>query len=144
MDYDILVATARMLWAKRILEFGPGASTYAFIEWWADIIHTYEADPDFADKYNKEFENYIWIDVRYGEIYDRDEHHGYDLAFVDWPRGIDSMSRFAPLDYAIKHSKVTILHDSKRPGEMESLSKLEGYEITHINTQVWLAFITKK
>lgn len=144
-DFDVLVCMTRFLNAKRILEFGPWTSTYAFIMWGANYIHSYEEDPDFADKWSKEFEKYPWITIfKYPEY--EDPEIEYDIAFVDGPRGSDHLSRFDALKYAVKHARVTILHDSKRDWENESLEELvkQWYEMYHMDTLVWMTFISKK
>lgn len=144
LDFDILMATTRAVAAKKILEFWPWVSTYAFILWCADTIHSYEADPEYYKLYTEEFKDYPWVDIRFGEDYPETDEL-YDIAFVDGPKGSEHLSRINSLNYAVKHSKITILHDSKRPGENESLKALqsEGYVITNIDTTVWMTFIIK-
>lgn len=146
IDFDIITYITKLTNAKHILEFWPGVSTYAFIQWWANFIHSYEDDPNYLKKYTEEFKWYPGISIIWWSPYDEAFEKVYDIAFVDGPKWKDHLSRIESLQYAVLNSKLTILHDSKRIWESESLALLkeQWYDIYTIDTEVWLTFISKQ
>ena len=142
VDFDILCFITKITHSKRILEFWPWTSTYAFLEWWAKTIHTYEYNESYYKQWAETFSGYGDIIRLPKSLLDEQ----YDLAFVDWPKWIDNMSRIESIKFALSHSPLVILHDAKRKWEMESLDLIrkEWFDIDIIDTPMWMAIISRK
>lgn len=131
--------------AERVLEFGPGGSTFAFIEAGAREIVTCEHDGRWLGKARKRFAAYPQVkvlaysnapDVSIEGLADR----RFDFAFVDSPAGNherieqpgqEGLSRLNTMLYALAHAPVALLHDTRRDGEVASLRWLQsnGYNV---------------
>lgn len=124
-----------------VLEFGPGGSTFAFIEAGAQSIVTCEHDGAWLEKAKKRFAGHPQVEVlRYrNEPQVTVEGMGnwhFDLAFVDAPAGNrhrieqpgqEGRSRLNTLLYALDRAAVALLHDAHRPGERASLEWLRAH-----------------
>jgi hypothetical protein len=129
-DYLYLVEFAKQNDSKNILEFGPGVSTYAFLENNCDV-YTFEHHPKWFNSNRREFESFDNVHVlKYearNEILSLPQIEGksFDLAFVDAPPGRRDMSRFNVCSAVTKYTDVFILHDCARAGERATLNVFE-------------------
>jgi len=150
-DYKCLVAIAQRLQPKRMLEFGPGFSTYAWIEAGVPEIVTLECHDEWRGKKEAEFADYpsvtvlpYWNEAPEARV--PEEIGEFDLAFVDSPRGQgnpdavvhpgqEDYNRLNTLITATKLSPVTIIHDAVRVRERNSLAYVEklGFDVHYIN-----------
>jgi hypothetical protein len=134
-----------------VVEFGPGFSTFAFIEAGVPEILGLEHDPEWHDPQVERFREYpnVVIDWYYNEapvagVPKWVSERQFDLAFVDSPKGYaakrvihpgqEDCSRLNTCLAALKLAPVVLLHDAIRPLERGTLSKLNamGYEIEWI------------
>ena len=89
-DYLYLVEFVKQNGFKNILEFGPGISTYAFLEDNCNV-YTFEHHPRWFNLYSEEFESFDNVHVlKYdakNEILSLPQVEGtsFDMAFVDAP-----------------------------------------------------------
>lgn len=116
---------------RNILEFGPGISTYSFIEN-SCIIDSIE----FSEKWYKEYKNIFSKYNKVNIIYNNFQKEGfidipeisnkyYDMVFIDSPPGIFPFSRLNTLLYSFKKSKVILIHDYNRKSEKNSIDILK-------------------
>ena len=157
-EYTILMEAAQGM--DSVLEFGPGSSTWAFVEAGVRNIVSCEFDPRWLEKTRVEFEGYADVlefdQTQYPLIIPRVEAQTFDLILVDSPvglhgkktprfKGYEDCSRWNTMCWAIEHSDLIFLHDAHRPGEKETLRKVEqlGYTVTLHKTQKGLAEIRK-
>jgi len=114
-EYDFLVDYCRRNNIKSVLEFGPGISTYAFMENSCDIT-SLEYQQWYYDLYKDKFnvvlfENTPIIKLELDKV--------FDMAFIDSPVGVNkSISRLNSCEFASKYTKRILLHDSNRIGEI--------------------------
>lgn len=135
--YDTLVREARG--ARRVLEFGPGHSTQAFIDAGVPEIVSLEHDPKWLQKSIDRYAKYHNVHIfRYTNSPVIEMPHpdprSFDLAFVDSPVGHDrgrvehpgqeGCARLNTLTFALQHSRVVLLHDAGRKGEQRSLERI--------------------
>ena len=151
-DYKCLVAYAQALQPKRVLEFGPGYSTYAWIEAGVPEVISLECRDDWREKKEQEFSNYPTVTVLpfrntspQAEV--PDDIGKFDLAFVDSPRGQPNRdaeilpgqadyNRLNTLIVACQLSPVVLLHDARRVYERNSLTLMENtmdYQVNYLN-----------
>ena len=143
--YDTLVREARG--ARRVLEFGPGHSTQAFIDAGVPEVVSLEHDPKWLDRMFERFKHEPSVHVlpyRNTPVIDGDLG-SFDLAFVDSPVGHDrgrvehpgqeGCARLNTLTFALQHARVVLLHDAGRPGEQRSLERC-GYEWEMITPRI--------
>jgi hypothetical protein len=140
-DHDHLVALGRG--AKSVVEFGPGFSTFAFLEAMVPEIVGLEHNPEWFDIQTDRFKEYpnVTIDWYYNEapvagVPANVSGREFDLAFVDSPKGYaaarvihpgqEDCSRLNTCLAALKLAPVVVLHDAIRPLERGSLSKLNA------------------
>jgi hypothetical protein len=144
-DYGILLKEATG--KKRVLEFGPGCSTWALIEAGVPEIVTCEYQDDWREKAKEQFKDYPQVKVVkfWDEPEARAEIEGeFDLAFVDSPKGYkhipgitppggrvahkgqEDCSRLNTCLLALKHSPLVLLHDAARALERGTLGRLSG------------------
>ena len=148
-DYRLMMAEADRIKAKSVLEFGPGYSTFAWIEAGCDPIVCLEHDKGWHEVSIERFKQYPQVQIR--KYWNEPEARGelepdemFDLALVDSPKGYEAArvihpgqedcSRYNTLELALKHSKTVLLHDASRPLERGSLCKIQaqGHKVTHI------------
>jgi hypothetical protein len=143
-DYAILMREATG--KKSVLEFGPGFSTFAFIEAGVPRILCCE----YLDKWlaiaKERFKDHPQVEIiRYlDEPEARADIGGeqFDLALVDSPKGYagartahpgqEDCSRFNTCLLALKYAPVVLLHDAYRPLERGTLGRLRvmGHKTT--------------
>lgn len=147
-DYQAILGEVERTKAKKILEIGPGYSTFAFIEAGCEIV-ALEHDPKWHEEAIERFKDYPQVEIR--RYWDEPEARGeleptetFDLAFVDSPKGYyparkihegqEDCSRLNTLRLALKHAPIVLLHDAKRPLERGSLGRItrEGFRFTFI------------
>lgn len=146
-DYEILWREAQG--KKSVLEFGPGFSTYAFVEAEVPRILCCEYLDKWIDVAKERFKDFPQVEIVrfFDEPEARADIQGeFDLAFVDSPKGYASArtvhpgqedcSRFNACLLALKHSPVVLLHDAYRPLERGTLGRLSqmGYEVSYYET----------
>ena len=138
-DYKLLLNEGKG--KERILEFGPGYSTYAWIEAGAKLIISLECHRPWREEKKEQFKRYPQVHVArfdniapVAEVADICHTHGpYDLALVDSPRGMASRERLEGQEEcsrlntclaALEHAPVVLLHDAVRPCERNTLNWL--------------------
>jgi hypothetical protein len=155
-DYEILLREATG--TKSVLEFGPGFSTYAFIEAGVPRILCCEYLDKWFEFAKVRFKDYPQVEIRRfldeapvatfevrPGVFKADSLECFDLAFVDSPKGyagartihpdqIDC-SRLNTCLLALMHSPVVLLHDAYRPLERGTLGRLSaaGHKVTFYN-----------
>lgn len=134
--------------AKRVLEIGPGISTFALLEAGVEEIVTLEHDPTWYDKAVEDFKEYPQVKVgRYQDLpvatCDLAPDEQFDLALVDSPKGftkpvlnvegvrvahpgMEDCSRLNTCILALKHAPVVLLHDAYRPLERATVGRLSA------------------
>jgi hypothetical protein len=142
-DYEILWNEAKG--KQSVLEFGPGFSTYSFIEAGVPRILCCEYLDKYFDFAKERFKDYPQIEIIrfFDEPEARADIEGqFDLAFVDSPKGYagartahpdqKDCSRLNTCLLALKHSPVVLLHDATRPLERGTLGRLTaaGHKVT--------------
>jgi hypothetical protein len=143
-DYAILLREGAG--KKSVLEFGPGFSTYAFIE--AEIprilcCEYLDKYYDFAKERVKDFPQ-VEIVRFWDEPEARAEIEGeFELALVDSPKGYagartahpgqEDCSRLNTCLLALKYAPVVLLHDAYRPLERGTLGRLSamGHKVSY-------------
>jgi hypothetical protein len=161
-DYAVLLSEAKRVNAMRVLEFGPGNSTLAWIEADCDEIISLEHNPKWMavarDKLSGMHPNLRLLSYKNAPKINLPELNGktFDLAFVDSPVGVDlksgtsfpgqeNCSRLNTLLFALSRTPVVLLHDAKRPGEQATLDRIRNcgtYNIEMIDTVKGMARIT--
>lgn len=133
--YDLLVKYIKTNNIKSVLEFGPGISTYAFIDCGCDIVTLEHADW-FYEKYKKEFAEYPNVAVmQYKNLpyIDIQLNKRFDMAFIDAPPAValHPFSRLNTCEFAARYTKVILLHDAQRIGEMltQALFNQRGWSV---------------
>jgi hypothetical protein len=142
-DYAILLREATG--KKSVLEFGPGFSTFAFIEAGVPRILCCEYLEKYYHFAKERFKDYPQVEIRWfwdespvarAEIGDEQ----FDLALVDSPKGYAGQrtihedqkdcSRLNTCLLALQHAPVVLLHDAYRPLERGTLTRLrlEGHK----------------
>jgi hypothetical protein len=148
-DYEILWNEAKG--KKSVLEFGPGFSTYAFIEAEVPRIVCCEYLDKWLEFAKERFKDYPQVEIR--RFYDEPVADlevdvsepwplSFDLALVDSPKGYagartihpgqEDCSRYNTCVLALKYSPVVLLHDAYRPLERGTLGRLSamGHKVT--------------
>jgi hypothetical protein len=140
-DHELLVEIGKG--ATKVLEFGPGYSTLAFIEAGVSEIVGLEHDPKWNEKQKERFKEFpsvtvdwYWNEAPVARVPDWVRGHEFDLAFVDSPKGYagarvrhpgqEDCSRLNTCLAAIEVAPVVYLHDAIRPLERCSLARLEA------------------
>lgn len=157
-DYGLIMQA--VAGKKRILEIGPGLSTYALIEAGAEEIVTLEHEQGWFDKAVENYKAYPQVKVlHYGNeapvavVYEKDfdQHATFDIALVDSPKGFShkvvgvegkrvplpgqtDCSRLNTCLLALKHAPIVLLHDAYRPLERGTLGRLSalGHEVNYV------------
>lgn len=157
-DRGTLRLEVERLGAKRVLEFGPGLSTFAFLDAGASVTTLEHEDVWYARAQSK-FGDMLRVKVlRYANepVIEVPELNGdrFDLAFVDSPQGTrharvehlgqEGMSRKNTVAYALTKAPVVLLHDAHRPGERRTLKLFadEGFPVELIGERQRIARIT--
>jgi hypothetical protein len=142
-DYDILVSEGKG--KQSVLEFGPGFSTFAFIEAGVPRILCCEYLEKWREISKERFKDYPQVEIIPFE--DKPEAEApivgvFGLALVDSPKGYagartihpgqEDCSRLNTCLLALKHAPVVLLHDAFRPLERGTLGRLSqmGHKVS--------------
>jgi hypothetical protein len=130
-EYDWLIDFVQFMGYKKVLEFGPGNSTFAFSDAGCRV-DSYESEASYYEEMILKFsENprvrvYLYENLPTVEI----DAGMYDMAFVDGPafwyaptNATHAFARRNTLRCASKHANVILLHDSKREPELTIVSE---------------------
>jgi hypothetical protein len=160
-DYGAILDECAKLKPLTVLEFGPGISTYAFVEAGVERIATCEYKDAYLQKAIEDFKQWPHVTVhRFLNNADVEvlglTRSNYDLAFVDSPVGIESKSsprfpgqedcsRLNTCIYALSRAPVILLHDAKRDGEQATLARLQamGCIVEMIDTTKGIARVAR-
>jgi len=154
-EYDALVEFARKHRIRRVLEFGPGASTWALLEAGCHVVS--------LEYQHRWFEHFRQVFSQHPEVrviqYDNlpeicvPELNGqrFDFGLVDSPEGQlgRHYRRFARLnacEFVAARTDQWMLHDAQRPGERETLTVFEekGWKIRSLEETPKLAIVTRE
>lgn len=150
-DYRNLYRILKEHSIKTVLEIGPGASTYVFIDAGceADAV---ENEPVFLEKFKQEYIKYPQIhlypykDTPTIDVPEIPADKRYDMAFVDgpWAAG-DYLPRVNTLSYAAKHADFVVMHDGNRDGErrVADMFAKQGWNVSFITTGCGLVVLRK-
>lgn len=161
-DYAAVMGAVRGV--KRVMEFGPGASTLAMIEAGVEHIVSAECSSLWEAKARVSLQEYI--DAGRVEIirftntvpvtFSQEVEGPFDLVFVDSPVGIEARSavrhkgqencsRLNTMIAALDLAPVVLLHDAKRPGEQATLKRVAalGHRVTMIECVKGLARVDR-
>lgn len=151
-DYRILLEEAKG--KQSVLEFGPGFSTYAFIEAGVPRILCCEYLDKWVELGRERFKDYPQVEIiRFEDtapVAKADIKGKFDLAFVDSPKGYryikgmtpeggrtphpgqEDCSRLNTCLLALQHAPIVLLHDAYRPLERGTLGRLNamGHKVT--------------
>lgn len=155
-DYEILLAEAQG--KKSVLEFGPGFSTYAFIEAGVERILCCEYLDKWIEISKERFKDFPQVEIIrfYDEPVARADITGeFDLALVDSPKGFfgartihkgqEDCSRLNTCLLALKHAPIVLLHDATRPLERGTMGRLSsmGHKVAFIGGEYGIARIDR-
>lgn len=161
-DYAFIKQEIKRTGAKTVLEFGPGASTKAFLDAGVEKIVTCEYIDKWLEVAREQFKDEKRVTVLkfHDEIPVVVEGLGdetFDIGFVDAPKGFNparkihegfaDCSRLNTLLHALDRCKVVLLHDAMRPLERASLFRVWAtglVNIEFIQTRIGMARITKR
>lgn len=133
VDYDFLVWFTEVYNIKTVLEFGPGASTYAFLEndcqidsleYKTNWFNKFKIDMEIFESVEViKFENTDWEDDIVSPVLDK----SYHMAFVDSPVGLHKgeCSRLNSMKYCMDKTDIILLHDICRKGEMKTAKYMQ-------------------
>lgn len=128
-DITVLSRLARTVHAKRVLEFGPGRSTWL----WATLgceVDSLEYDASHFERQQQEFAGVPEVRIHsHGRPISVDLPFScYDLSFVDGPPGAlyESHSRIDAVRFALGRCSLVAMHDCKRRGERQTLEALRA------------------
>ena len=127
LEYIYLTDFCKANAIESVLEIGCGASTFAFMETGCSI-RAIEGKKDRYKHHKNDFDFYDKIELNFLPYKQIKEwpitESKYDLAFVNAPQGTTTMSRYDAVVWALGCAKTIILHDAKRKGEQETISKI--------------------
>lgn len=146
-DREVIAAVVEELDPEGLLEFGPGESTYLFLELGLPRIVTCEYQGRWMDRARREWAEderveLCWftneVEVEMGASLGQ-----FDLAFVDSPvgdrrrvklEGQKKCSRLNTTLKALECAPVVLLHDAHRPGEQHTLERVrEAGHAVHVH-----------
>lgn len=131
-EYKFLAADAMARNLRTILEFGPGVSTFAFLNAGASKILSLEYNQEWVHKYIKVFETQPNVNVHhykntaYLNIKEANDQK-FDAAFIDSPTGgmYRKFSRINSALYASARTEILYIHDAERPAEQRTVAVLQ-------------------
>lgn len=154
-EYDWLQTFIRENDIKTVIEFGPGASTWCFLEAGCEVC-SLEYQEKWYRHYRKEFADnpHVTIidytnepDLSIPEL----DSRTFDLGFVDSPVGklgvhYKQFARINACEYVAARTDVWMLHDARRHGERNTLSLFEdkGWTIDMIESGLGIAVVRRK
>lgn len=131
-EYDGLVQFARQARIRRVLEFGPGASTWAFVEAGCEVV-SLEYQQKWFEHYRREFAQHPQVQVI--QFHNQPtisvpqlREQQFDLGFVDSPVGAlyKHYARMNACEFVADRTNRWMLHDAQRAGERNTLSAFQG------------------
>jgi predicted O-methyltransferase YrrM len=126
-EYLFLAEFTRCNGVQTVLEFGPGVSTYAFLESHC-AIYSFEHNPVWLARYSEQFEGWARVHVHQYDAKQEMlalppiENVPIDMAFIDAPAGGPPPSRRNTCMAASRHTDIFLLHDARRVGEQATLA----------------------
>jgi hypothetical protein len=135
-DYAALYDLAVLVRPSSVLEFGPGASTFAFVESDVPRIVTCEDDGDWFEQSRLRFRDYPSVTVQRYQDIAAEERFG--LGFVDGP--VRTEERGAVIDLALARCCVVAVHDAERDGVRQAIAR-SGRRVERVGLSVavlWL------
>ncbi|NQZ70131.1 MAG: hypothetical protein HRT89_18925 [Lentisphaeria bacterium] len=99
---------------KKIIEFGPGSSTWAFLENPGLEIISYEPHPKWYETALETFKDFPNVTIRHFDEFIVEEA---DFVHVDSPPAAGDFPRLESCQRAMQCSTLFIMHDAKRQGE---------------------------
>lgn len=151
-DFDEIVKLIKSNNIKTVLEFGPGASTYAFLKAGCKKIWSLENEDKWYNICRDMFKDMNKVEViqfNNRSVLDIPEVNGlmFDLILVDGPRGayFKRYSRINSALYATTRTNNILFHDSKRDPENKAVQVLEeiGWDRSELKSRKGMAFLTK-
>ncbi|MBB5353714.1 putative O-methyltransferase YrrM [Haloferula luteola] len=147
-DYRFLVSYCRENGIKRVVEFGTGDSTLAFLDAGCEVM-SFEHSQEWLHKVAARFfgEGRLTLDFCSENAVPGREVECFqpDLVFVDGPplREEQTMSWLGPCEWALEQCGRLLLHDAKRPAEQATLAEMErrGMKVVLIDTEKGLALV---
>ena len=147
-DYAFLSRHCRINGIKKVVEFGPGDSTLAFLDAGCRVV-SFEHDIGWLEKATRRFQGEDAVSLIHcpeGTVPETSELPFLpNMVFVDGPplRQGQEKSRLQPCEWALEVCGYFLLHDTKRDAEMATLAELErrGMFVKHIFTRKGLAIV---
>jgi hypothetical protein len=147
-DYLFLVHFCREHGIRRVLEFGPGDSTAAFLDAGCHVL-SFESNAEYLRKAEERFVGENDLELRFcaeDKVPDKDLLPQMpDLIFIDGPplRAGQEQSRKAACDWALDFDMPILLHDAYRAEEQSTLLVLAaaGCHVEVVPTRKGLALI---
>lgn len=146
-DYVFLARYCRRNGIQRVVEFGPGDSTWAFLDAGCEVI-SYEHDLGFLQSSLVRFDGEPDVELLHcpeGEVPLKSTFEP-EMVFIDGPpyREGQAMSRLQVCEWALENCGHFVLHDAKRGGEQATLDEMErrGMHVLRIPTCKGLAIVT--
>jgi predicted O-methyltransferase YrrM len=148
-DYAFLERFAQEMGLRRVVEFGPGDSTLAFLDAGVEGIISYEHDECWLEQAKRKFLGMPEVRL---EFCDEDSlpelnslEEAPDFVLVDGPsyRAGQERSRWKQCLWALETCGAFILHDAKRGGEQATLTAMRerGLRVMEIPTRKGMALV---
>lgn len=148
-DYDWLVTWCRGQGVKKVVEFGPGDSTLAFLDAGCTVLSA-EHDESWRRLAEDRFSLDEGVAVTSFHDVPGCDLPGTDwkpdLVFVDGPPASSPNSRWHTLRWGMLHADTVVMHDAHRDAEKLLLSGVfeEEWSVTTIPTEKGLALLQRK
>jgi hypothetical protein len=140
-EYEWLVGVVQSRGIRSVLEFGPGSSTFAFLENGC-ALWSVENNPEWLVMHRETFSGFPNVhlggyEVLADLVLDEIPNRRFDCAFVDAPNGghyFQYHSRLSSLDFARTRTNLIFIHDANRPKEIRSIEYMhdKGWVIREI------------
>jgi hypothetical protein len=126
-EYQFLQEFCKANNVRQVIEFGPGASTLAFLRAGCAVVSVEEDGRHFQDAQRTLMVPNCTLLL--GSPPAIMEHpavaaHTFDLAFVDGPAAKGPLPRLNSIQAAMNRAQVVMLHDANRPGETATLAEM--------------------
>lgn len=149
-EYDFLLKFCKEHGIKKVLEFGPGASTLAFMNAGCSVVSIEE-----NSRWFQEMQRTLLLPgclLLQGGPPGIMSHPAvaaasFDMAFVDGPAARGPLPRMNTLQAAMSKAPWVMLHDANRPGEMASIAQVMRsgeWKLEKITSKRGIAILQKK